>query len=221
MFPIIPLVGALLPTVVNAIKNTFAATPATPSGKEDFLKLLVSQLQSQEGPNSVAGNPLITASTSMQPAAQRGGEPTSPGGAGGVGMTTSALLGRPVRATAARFDYAGGPVSLPYALGAPVSNALLELTDAKGAVIARIPLGPKSAGAHSFDFNGPSLGRAVPSGQYRYRILAPDATGNFTALPAISGAVTSVRLEHGVPMLALGSRKVTLADLAMVGGAGL
>lgn len=217
MFPIMPLVGALLPSVVNAIKNSFTASPAAPAGKEDFLRLLASHLESHAAPGGVPGTPLVSSAAAPHALVHARGVP-SVAGAGDAGPTPSALLGRRVTARAARFEYAGGAVSLPYELGAAVSNALLELTDMNGAVVARIPLGPKTAGAHSFDFSGPTLGRALAPGQYRYRILAPDATGTFTALPAISGAVTSVRLEQGIPVLALGSRKVMLADLSMVGG---
>lgn len=218
MFPIIPLVGALLPTVVNAIRNSFTPS-APPAGKEDFLKLLASQLENQQAPSTASSNDIVGSPAAL---ANVGGSPGMLAGTyGGPGVATGALLGRPVTAVAARFDYADGPVSLPYALGAPVGNALLELTDTSGTIVARIPLGPKTAGPHSFDFSGRTLGRALPAGQYRYRILAPDATGNFTALPAISGTVSSVRFERGAPVLALGSRKVMLADLTMVGGAGL
>lgn len=219
--PLIPLVGAVT-GIASAIKGAVAPEPAPRLGKDDFLKLLVAQLKNQNPLNPMQNDQFIAQSaqfTQIEELQNIG--KTLAGMAGGAPATAlaggTALLGRPVAATAASFTYAGASTALPFTLDLPVGNAAVEVMDAGGTIVARLPLGTLPPGAHSVDLHAGSAGRPLPAGQYRYRVVSVDGGGRSTPLAAITGLVTGVSMEQGTPVLALGARRITLADVASVG----
>ena len=164
------LVSAVAPKVLGAVGAAAgAAAPSSTLNKDDFLKLLVSQLKN--------------------------------------------LLGRPVVASTATFQWSGQPVSLPYTIAAPVANAALEITDANGKTVGQMPLGARPAGQYNVAF-APSS--PLPTGQYKYRIVSTDG-GRSTPLSAIGGSVTGINMQNGQPVLQVGSVTINLADVTTIG----
>ena len=216
---IVPVLGAVASAVgALAPKKTESAGRL---GKDDFLKLLIAQLQNQNPLNPMSNDQFIAQSaqfTSLEELQNiRKSLDTMSAANGNTSLTgTAALLGRSVKATAAGFTYAGATVTLPFTLEEAASGATLEVLDGGGNVVSQIPLGARAAGAQTASFQP---GQALPAGQYRYRIVAPDASGRTVALAAITGTVSGISLEGGAQVLALGSRKVLLSDVAALSGA--
>jgi flagellar basal-body rod modification protein FlgD len=221
--PVNPTLGTTTAQALGAIPG---ATPSTQNpallGKDDFLKLLIAQLRNQNPLNPLSNDQFITQSAqfstveSLQNIQKSLNTMSANSGSSAVAAGT-ALLGRSVAATAGTFTYAGATVSLPFTLGGSLEGGLLEISDANGAILSRVPLGLRDAGSQSFDLHPGQTGPSLRSGTYRYRILAPDAQGRVTALPAVTGVVTGVSLDNGTPVLSLGSRTVDLADVTAVG----
>jgi flagellar basal-body rod modification protein FlgD len=223
-FPIVPVLAAI-PSAIGAVKNALAA-PAPPAptrlGKDDFLKLLVAQLKHQNPLNPTSNDQLLAQSASFSTVEElqnirRTLESSAGSGPASSLASSSALVGRSVTATTASFLYAGATATLPFALAAPTANASLEVSDTGGTVVARVPLGARGAGAQTVDFHPDAIGRVLPAGEYRYRIVAPDASGRPAALSAISGTVTGVTLDGTTPVLTIGARKIALTDVVAIG----
>lgn len=217
----LPLVGSLVASVgssvVGAIKD--AVTRPGTLGKDDFLKLLVAQLKNQNPLNPLSNDQFLSQSAAFSSLEElqniRKSMEANAGGGTTALASASALLGRPVRATTGQFTYNGTAASLPFTLDTGVSNAVLEVTDASGRVIAQQALGAKPAGQYTAPFTGG--GSALPAGSYRYRIVSVDANGTGTALPAVGGTVTGLSMVNGAPVLAVGSINVGLADVSTIG----
>jgi flagellar basal-body rod modification protein FlgD len=220
--PLLPALGAVVPSVVGAIKNAVAPNPTL--GKDDFLKLLVAQLKHQDPLKPLDNSQFIaqTATFSSLEELQniRKSLESFVGNAGSSAVASATpFLGRPVVATSAGFTFAGATVSLPYALEAPVGNAAAEIMDAGGNVVGRVPIGARTPGQHTLDLTPGMLGKTLPAGQYRYRIVSREADGRSVPLPAIAGTVTGVSTEGGAAVLAVGSRRIALGDIVSVGAA--
>jgi flagellar basal-body rod modification protein FlgD len=221
-FPIVPVLGAVS-SALGALMPRKTETPGR-LGKDDFLKLLVAQLKNQNPLSPISNDQLLSQSTQfstleeLQNIGKTLGTVASASNGASLASGT-ALLGRPVTATTASFTYAGATVSLPFALESPVSNAALEISDANGTVVATVALGARATGAQTATLQPGFNGRVLPAGQYRYRIMGVDAAGRSTPLPAITGTVTGINLDQGVPVLVLGSRRVQLGDVTTVGNA--
>jgi flagellar basal-body rod modification protein FlgD len=214
-------VNAVLATLSQGAGVQPATAPNTALlGKDDFLKLLITQLKNQDPLDPVSNDQFITQSAqfssveALQNIQKSLTQMAASTGSSALAAST-AMLGRSVSATAGSFTYAGASVALPFTLSAPLAGGVLQITNASGTVVSRVPLGTLDPGARSYVLQPgqPPLG----AGTYRYEILGPGATGTLAALPVISGVVSGVKLDAGTPVLSLGSVNVALADVASVG----
>ena len=225
-FPVIPVLGAVSSAIgaLSSAARTPKKDPAT-LGKDDFLKLLVAQLKSQNPLNPLDNTQFVaqTAQFSSLEALQniQKSVDTMAGTSGTSSLVSgTALLGRTVTASAASFTYAGATTTLPFTLPEALPSASLEVLDGSGTVVSTMPLGARPAGAQSVAFQPAQNGQILPAGQYTYRITTKDATGRSTPVPAITGAVSGIVLDQGVPTLMLGTRKVLMSDVAAVAAVG-
>ena len=214
-------VNAVLAASPQATAAQPAAAPSTPLlGKDDFLKLLITQLKNQDPLNPVSNDQFITQSAqfssveALQNIQQSLTQMAANTGSSALAAGT-AILGRPVTATAGSFTYAGASVALPFTLSTPLAGGVLQITNAAGTVVGRVPLGtlPSGARAYTLQPGQPPLA----AGTYRYAILGPGATGALAPLPVIAGVVSGVKLDNGTPVLSLGSVNIALTDVTSVG----
>jgi len=205
----------------TGVQPPAATTPNTALlGKDDFLKLLISQLQNQDPMNPVSNDQFVTQSAefssveALQNIQSSLTQMATSTGSSALASST-ALLGRSVSATAGSFAYAGASATLPFTLSAPLAGGVLQITNANGSVVSRVPLGTLDAGARSYVLQPGQP--PLPAGTYRYAILGPDGTGALAPLAVIGGVVSGVKLDGGTPVLSLGSVNVALTDVASVG----
>lgn len=104
-----------------------------------------------------------------------------------------------------------------YSAEANAANATITIKDAKGQVVYN-STGPLAAGPGTFRWDGKGTdGSAKPNGIYTIDIQAKDANGQTVKISTASiGVVTAVDFTGDVPVLTVGSRRVTITDVTDV-----
>lgn len=196
-------------------------------GKNEFLNLLVAQLNNQN-PLEPQGNGEFIAQlaqfSQVEGIQELNTSMTSllSGYQSSQALQASSLVGRKViipseKAVVDTSETFKGSVVLPVSS----SNVYVNVYDSTGAVVNRVNLGQQSAGNVSFMWDGKdSSGKVMPPGTYKFEAQAtyPDGTkGLYTMLPA---NVDSVTLGQGGGELMLnlaGLGAVPLSQVQIIG----
>lgn len=192
--------------------------------KDDFLRLLTTQLRNQDPLNPLSNAEFLAQTAQFSSleqlqnmnwtlerlAAQLQG--SGPAGA-------ASLLGRAVTVNGSSLTLeAGQPASLGYTLPASASSVFLQVQDGTGTPVRTLRLGQQGGGPHQVTFDGlDDQGRRLPSGSYTYQVLALDGSGR--VLPGAitgSGQVTGIAMERGQLVLLLGTERVPLSSVISV-----
>lgn len=104
-----------------------------------------------------------------------------------------------------------------YSANANAANATVTIKDANGQVVYT-ETGPISSGPGTFRWDGKgSDGNMKPNGIYTIDIKGKDANGKDVKISTASiGIVTAVDFTGDVPMLTVGSRRVSIVDVTDV-----
>ena len=120
----------------------------------------------------------------------------------GVGDAVS-YIGRQVTVDSATARLANGAANWTYTLPSAAASATVEVRNAAGAVVYRGAAPDRTAGEHSFTWDGKDLsGNAVPAGTYTLSIAAQNTAGqSITATTGFTGTVTGVETQNGSTVL--------------------
>lgn len=198
--------GGTNTTAYNRTANT--RSDATSLGQDDFLALMMEQLQNQDPFNptdntqfisqmaqltSVSGisemNSNLAALTSSMYSTQM--------------LDASSLIGKDVLIDSNVVPLpAEGEVSGRITLPSSTSAVDLEVLAPSGEVLAKLALGPQSAGDVEFEWNGEGLnGQRLPPGNYEIRAQYMNGGSVEAVGTQVRSPVESVSLSYGVPAL--------------------
>ena len=193
-------------------------------GKDDFLRLLVTQLRHQDPLSPLDQNQFLAQSAQFTALEElqniRAALEAAQGGQGSSALTQSAvLIGKQITAGSALFTFNGiAPPQLPLSLSGDVAGVNVEILTQAGQVLQTLRLGPQTAGSRVVQWDGRSAGGALLSpGTYLYRVTAFDAAGAPSDRAAAAvGVVDGVSVQNGEPVLTVAGRKVRLQDVLSV-----
>jgi flagellar basal-body rod modification protein FlgD len=213
----------MLPAEISA--PTAAAKPdAAPSselGKEDFLRMLIAQLENQDPLNpqdateftaQLAQFSSLEQLISMREAV----DALTAAQASSQGLSSVGLIGRQVLAEGASFTVDAGatPPTLAFELAEPGPVLGVEVLDANGGVVARTAnLGLQPAGLTELDWT--AFDRVPTAGNYTFRINqgVSDAT---PAQPLVLARVTGATLNGSNPVVFRGDAVTPLSAIREV-----
>ncbi len=130
------------------------------------------------------------------------------------------LIGRQVDAPGDTLNLASGqPATLRYVLGAQASQVRVEIFDVSGRLINTLTLGEQGAGAQLAAWTGSdSSGNPVPSGAYTFRVSAEDGNGApVSAVTLSQGLVSDVLFDNGQAFAKVNGAIVPVNEIIRVG----
>ncbi len=193
-------------------------------GKDDFMKLLVAQLQRQD-----PLDPLANAEFVAQLAQFSTLEGISNMGSSLDTMTSyimsmnnynaTGLIGKDIKAYGdTLFLEDGGTADIAYHLYEDAPEVKISIYDESGALVRTIEGGGRPAGSNEMVWDGrDSDGNLLPPGKYTFAVTATDGNGSGIRSDTIlTGTVSGVIYEDGIPYLMVGDEKIAMSDILEV-----
>ncbi len=192
-------------------------------GKEDFLKLLIIQLQYQD-PLSPMENTDFMAQLAQFSSLEQLQNVNSNLQANFL-LTQSLnnslatnLIGKRVIAQGNQVYLAGDEgEEITFALAAD-AGVTVEVYDAAGNLVKTLKGGALSSGRNQIHWDGKdSDGNQLPPGNYTYKLTATDSDGNSVDVTTYStGLIGGVRFQDGNAVLIMGDQEINLSDIVEI-----
>ncbi|HMB16099.1 MAG TPA: flagellar hook assembly protein FlgD [Pelovirga sp.] len=194
-------------------------------GKEDFLKLLVAQLQHQDPLNPADPTEftaqlaqfgqleqLTNANKSLEQLGRMSGEMEK--------MSALSLIGQDVVAEGSAFHFNGESMQLGYQLDTPADKVNLYVQNQSGSTLTTITGRETSSGQYFVDWDGyTDSGMPLVPGDYSLIVHAMDAEEKtIDSKSLIKGRVESVDLSGSAVQLDTSSGTFALGKIAQAGG---
>lgn len=201
-------------------------------GKDDFLQLLVAQMQNQDPMNPMSDQDSIAQLAQFSTLEQMNNI------ADGIATSNewdylqmqslnnvmaSGLIGKDAKASySGIYVEEGQAATINYTLKANVSEVTFEIRDASGSLVATLIQDSRNAGVNQFDWDGTdSSGNRVPDGYYSIKASATLADGTeFSPELSLVGTVESVIYRQGSAFLRINGTEIPLGDVSAVGEPG-
>jgi flagellar basal-body rod modification protein FlgD len=185
-------------------------------GKEDFLHLLVAQLQAQD-----PLNPMDSTGFTAQLAEFSSLEQLQNVNSNLEGISTSQAISTNSQAVdfiGKTVTAVGNSITVQNGTSSPLQIIYISVYDQYGNFIRDLEVGALPAGQHTLSWDALDyLGGQVPDGSYRFEVNAIDAEGNSVATTAFtSGTVTGVNFEDGLAYLIIGDEQIPMGNVVQV-----
>ena len=194
-------------------------------GKDDFLKLLVTQMTNQDPlepqePGDFSAQ--LAQFSSLEQLTQMNELLTSSVNtnllvATSINNTMAAnVIGKQVKALGAETYYDGNNnAPLMYDIAQQADTLTIEIVDGDGKVIRTAELNGVAAGEHTYDWDGQDdQGNVVDADNYAFRVKATTEGGTeINALTYMSGMVTGIRYGSNGPTLLVGNTEIRLSNV--------
>jgi flagellar basal-body rod modification protein FlgD len=213
-------IEALSKIVSPPIPEPEVAVPGT-LGKEDFLRLLIAQMEKQDPLSPQDATDFTAQLAQFSSLEQLISVNQNLGGLGTLGnlseqMLAAGAIGKIAHVMGDTISVSSSqPASVAFNLSRSSATTQLNVYDANDGRVAQLQLGELEAGDNSYRWNGLNeQGNTVPDGNYRFEIVASDATGAPIGVDTqFSGVVTGVRFDRGTPQFQIGGASYSMEDV--------
>ncbi|PIE59710.1 MAG: flagellar hook capping protein [Desulfobulbus propionicus] len=195
-------------TTADTTTTSTTAESGNTLGMDEFLTLLVAQLQYQDplnpsDPTEFTSqlaqyseleqlfnlNDAMDELTTAQNTSQQ--------------ISSLSLIGKDILVEGDSFSYSGEPVDLGYKIEGTVDSATIYIQDSTGQTVDTIEIDDTSEGNHTFSWTGlDSEGNPLESGTYSISVVTgEESSEDAVVTPLMKTEVTGVDLEGSEPML--------------------
>ena len=208
-------------SISSILANTGTSTAAVEKeslGKDDFLKMLVAQLQNQDPLNPLDGTD-FTAQLAQFSSLEQLDNMNSQLNV--IGLYQSSLnnsqsvglIGQQITANGNSVMVEGPATILSYDLSGNADTVSVKIYDQEGSLVDTLNSGGQAQGQNSITWD--STGMA--DGNYTIAVSAVDATGSPVPVSTIiQGTVTGVTFKNGSPYLYINGGEVSFGDVISV-----
>lgn len=192
--------------------------------QDDFLKLLIAQLQNQDPLQPMDNQQFATQLATFNSLGQLididqklGSMQSAQGQANNFNATS--MIGKQITTNGSTVSLQPGtPAAINYQLGANASKVVVNILDSSGVLWRQIVAGAQNAGNQTVLWDGTdATGNAAPAGPYNFEVNAFDINGKqIQASGYIKGTVTGVRLDGSEPVMEVGALQIPLSSVTSV-----
>ena len=215
-----PIINPTSPTTTGGI----AATGDSSLGKDDFLQILVAQLQAQDPLAPMEGQEFASQLAQFSSLEQltNVNDNLEASQAFDVAMSNNsaiALIGKNVDAPGNAVDLKSGEVeTLSFSLDGDAADVSIDIFNSTGAIVSTIDLGAQTKGLREYVWSGTdSSGALLPAGNYTFNVTASDSVGNFVPTETFAaGLVTDVIFEGGQAYAIVNGQKLAVNEISKV-----
>ena len=192
-----------------AASQTTGTASSVKATKDDFLKLLVTQMRYQDPMNpmdnaqmtsqiaqlnTVEGINQLNATVSNLQASLMASQ----------SMQSSSLIGKTILADGNAINLQNGSASLSMRLEGAAESVIVDVINASGRIIKTADLGANAAGIKTFTWDGSTTeGGTAPNGQYTFQVNAKKLNQAVAVTPLTQATVSGVELTSAGPQLSL------------------
>jgi flagellar basal-body rod modification protein FlgD len=201
-------VDTITPSTTTS-QTTASTTDRSKLGKNDFLALLVKQMQVQDPLNPMDDKEFVAQLAQFSSLEQLTNINT------GIDKLNAAttqqqmfsavgFIGKQVKASGNTLAKTDDTVSsLYYTLGSAATKVSINIMDSNGNIVRTVDQGAKAAGEQTFQWDGKdSEGKAVANGLYTVGVTTQTASGGSTLVKtAVTGIVSSISNNNGTYQL--------------------
>lgn len=194
-------------------------------GKEDFLKLLISQMQHQDPLEPMKNHEFVAQLATFSNVEQLVSVNEGISSLGQIQTaayesSAASYIGKEVEVISENMmvDGSGNPIQTGFVLTKNADNVVVDFSNGAGEVVRSMHLGSKNMGPVDVEWNAMSnSGEPVPAGIYSMEVHAADSEGNPVAYEArVRAKVDGVSYDTGSAVLQLGDLQATVANIVGV-----
>jgi len=217
-------------TTTPSTASSQSTTSTNSMGKDDFLKLLVAQLQNQDPMNPLQGTDFVAQLaqfssleqlTNINDSLTQNLQATEVMNQSIGNSLAATLVGKDVRASTNALQYSGtSSISLGYTLDSDANAVDVKVYDASGNRVKTITGLSVNSGDNSFTWDGTNdVGTQMGAGKYTFTVEAQDAAGNpITASTYMTGTVSSIRFRSDGAYFVVDGTEVPISDVLEIMG---
>ncbi len=212
------------PTTTATTETTSTTTSENPNGilgKDDFMKLLLIQLQYQDPTDPMDSSEILTQTSQLAQLESADNtntalEKLSESLLTSMQFSTIAAIGKmaDLGSDSITLDAEGGNSSFDIFFPTDIASGSVEIRDGDGSLIQSISVPESSAGAQTFNWDGTtSGGDAAAEGIYHVSATYGANDGSTGTVKLGSYPIESIRFEEGTPLAKVGSSYVSFDDI--------
>ncbi len=216
------IASELNPAANGVIKSTVTDSPVL--GKDDFLHLLITQLQNQDPLNPAESTEFTAQLAQFSSLEQLSNVNDNLVQLQNLETSTNnsqavSLLGKEITANGNYLKLANGtPTDCEFRLDREADTVVVNIYDHTNEFVKTFEGENLSAGQHTLIWDGTDRnGNPANDGDYTFEIMAVDANGKaVNATAYFTGTVDTVTFENSTPFLISGDQKIPLGDVKQV-----
>jgi flagellar basal-body rod modification protein FlgD len=221
-----PINSTSLLSSASSSASSASAASAPTLGADDFLKLLMAQMQNQDPLQPTDSTQFVTQLAQFSQVQQSVAQSTTLGTIstqlqGMSNSNASDLIGKTVTVQGNGLQWNGTfATSANVTLGGAAQQVNVSIQDSQGNVVRTMQLGAEPAGTLPITWDGKNnSAQPALSGSYSMTVTASDANGqSVNVSQAVTGVVSQVSFNQGYPALTLSSGAVApVSQLVSVG----